>query len=91
MRNYFQRSQSKVWFGNNAPSYLYYNEFYSLPVIRKDSSFKLLRSDNFNTPDLENFEKTLLNVSNLSNFSPSNRQGSPSSHKSQVIVHFIRL
>lgn len=86
MKNNFQRSQSKVWF-SNAPLNSFYDDYYSLPVsssVRSSIRSTIISEEpqndmSFNSPQ---------NDSNTSAKSAKdiwqNRQGSPSSHKSQV-------
>lgn len=86
MKNNFQRSQSKVWF-SNAPLNSFYDDYYSLPVsssVRSSIRSTIISEEHqndmsFNSPQ---------NDSNASAKSAKdiwqNRQGSPSSHKSQV-------
>lgn len=82
MRTNFQRSQSKVWFGNNASPSSYYSAFHSLPAIIDSQSDKFsIQEQN----ELKNSPEEILNVSSKLNISVWSNHGSPSSHKSQVL------
>ncbi len=92
--NNFQRSQSKVWFGSSAPMHSYYDDYFSLPAIPLTTTkTAIIRSTILEQNESSIGSPDVQNESNASGKSVrdvwNNRQGSPSSHKSQVsFLHF---